>query len=89
MKCTEVYTRICEDLDQDITSPECRMIREHLASCSDCQAYLDSLKKTVGLYRAVPTPRLPRTIHTRLFKVLAALESERRPSSTGRRRPSR
>ena len=42
---------ICDKVDQDITSPTCRKLREHLAHCPDCAAYYDSLKKTIVLYR--------------------------------------
>lgn len=42
---------ICEKVDQDITSPTCKKLREHLEHCPDCAAYYDSLKKTIVLYR--------------------------------------
>ncbi len=42
---------ICEKVDQDIASPTCRKLREHLDQCPDCAAYYDSLKKTIVLYR--------------------------------------
>ncbi len=42
---------ICEKVDQDLTSPTCRKLREHLDKCPNCAAYYDSLKKTIVLYR--------------------------------------
>lgn len=74
MKCTDVYLHICDNLDQDINSPRCRQIKKHLATCPDCRAYLDSLKKTVALYRAVPAPRAPRSAHAGLLKALRTLD---------------
>jgi RNA polymerase sigma-70 factor (ECF subfamily) len=57
--CKEVFNHICENLDEKMDSPRCREIRRHLDRCPNCVAYLDSLKKTIRLYRAYPQPRLP------------------------------
>ena len=42
---------ICEKVDQDLSSPTCRQLREHLSTCPFCSAYYDSLKETILLYR--------------------------------------
>lgn len=70
MKCKSVYEYICENLDADMNSPRCRKIKKHLEECPDCTAYLDSLKKTIILYRAEKGPRLSSSAHKRLFKIL-------------------
>ncbi len=54
--CRKVFRFICENLDASLDSPRCREIRHHIAGCRSCTAYLDSLKKTVALYRAYPVP---------------------------------
>jgi anti-sigma factor RsiW len=71
MKCKEVYLHICDNLDEQIDSPRCREIRAHLGICPDCQSFLATLKKTVGLYRTMPQPKLPRGAHGRLLHALA------------------
>jgi hypothetical protein len=73
MKCGDVYLHICDNLDEDINSERCRQIKQHLAECPDCSAYLLTLKKTIGLYRALPTPAIPATAHRELFKTVTAL----------------
>jgi anti-sigma factor RsiW len=78
MKCREVYLHVCDNLDEDIRSPRCRQIRKHLETCSDCTAYLHSLKATVTLYRSVPSPSVSRIAHARLQKLLRSMVS---PSS--------
>ena len=88
MKCADVYLFICGNLDQDINSPRCREIRRHLEGCPDCTAYLESLKKTVVLYRSFPAPRLPRRVHLRLVKAIKSLKRGG-SASAGRRRPGR
>jgi anti-sigma factor RsiW len=70
MKCTDVYRHICDNLDQRLGTRRCREIRLHLRVCPDCRAYLASLKRTVILYRSVPSPRLPKAAHDRLIRVL-------------------
>jgi anti-sigma factor RsiW len=78
MKCTDVYRHICDNLDQKIDSPRCRQIKKHLATCPDCLAYLDSLKTTVALYRAVPAPPVPRTAHSNLLRALRTVKQKKR-----------
>jgi anti-sigma factor RsiW len=74
--CTRVYHHLCDNLDADLSSPGCREIRKHLEQCPDCHAYLDSLKKTITLYRSARIPGLRPEAHRKLFQSLR-LESLR------------
>jgi hypothetical protein len=76
MKCREAYRHICDNLDEQIDSPRCREIRAHVSICPDCQSFLSTLKKTVGLYRTMPQPKLPRGAHGRLLQALAREEKK-------------
>ena len=79
MKCKEAYLRICDNLDADPDSEKCREVLKHLETCADCAALLDSVKKTVLLYKSTPTPRVPTATHKRLVRAInAAWESPRR-----------
>jgi len=73
MKCESVYLHICDHLDEEISSPRCRQIRQHLEECPNCRAYLDSLKKTIVLYRKLPDPSVPARAHRELFRTIATL----------------
>jgi predicted anti-sigma-YlaC factor YlaD len=85
MKCKHVYLYICDNLDAEMNSPRCRKIRKHLATCPDCSALLDSVKKTVSLYRSVPSPDVPSSAHKRLVKTINLfLKSRPHPTSLGR-----
>jgi anti-sigma factor RsiW len=88
MKCTEVYQHICENLDQDMNSPRCREIKKHMSHCPDCTAYLDSLRKTVSLYRTIAPPALPKSVERELFKKIDLLVA-RHSSTRGRTTSSR
>ena len=70
MKCKEAYLRICDNLDADPNSAKCRQVLKHLDTCPDCAALLGSVKKTVALYKSVPTPRVPSATHRRLIKAI-------------------
>ncbi len=94
MKCTDVYLFICDNLDQKLDSPQCREIKRHLESCPDCSAYLDSVKKTVQLYRNVTIPHVPSAIHKKLLKTIdlewaptvRSRKATRSPSSSPRKK---
>ena len=87
MKCSDVFLHICENLDQGLKSPQCSRIKKHLDGCPDCKAYLSSLKKTVGLYRTMPTPKVTASAHNKLFKSIKMgslpTSPERRATSKG------
>ena len=68
--CVDVAEHICENLDYKLNSRKCREIKNHLEDCPNCSAYLDSLKKTVKLYRMVRNPRVPSSSRAKLYKVL-------------------
>ena len=68
--CGDVAKHLCGNLDEGMHSEYCREIRKHLSRCPNCTAYLDSLKKTISLYRAVPGPKAPRSARRKLFAVL-------------------
>ncbi len=93
--CIDVYRHICDNLDRELDSPECREIRRHIGTCPECQAYLDSMKQTVFLYKSIPTPGVPRSLHARLLKSIsitpqrklrAAAPRPRRKPAAGSRR---
>jgi predicted anti-sigma-YlaC factor YlaD len=69
-KCSDVFKHICDKLDKDLNSTECRAIKKHLDDCPDCTVYMNSLKKTIELYRAYPEPRLTKSRRNRLLSVI-------------------
>ena len=70
IRCKDVLNHICEKLDIDLDSARCRTIKKHIKECPDCLAYLDSMKKTIWLYRAYPNPVLPKGAQKKLFASL-------------------
>jgi hypothetical protein len=77
--CNKAFRQICENLGENVGSPQCRAIRTHLGKCDDCAAYLDSLLKTAELYRRYPTPPLRKRGRTLdLIRVVSAPRARKR-----------
>jgi predicted anti-sigma-YlaC factor YlaD len=68
--CAELQAQLPDYLDGEAKEAICRAIEEHLASCEDCRVVVDTMKKTIALYRAAPRAQVPTEIHHRLVRVL-------------------
>ena len=67
--CKEVADYICETLAEDINSPHCVEIKEHLEHCVVCSGYFKSVNDTIAFYKnynVEPTDEC----HERLMKYL-------------------
>ena len=81
--CREVAKHLQNQLDAELLSPACREIRRHLRQCPNCTAYLDSLKKTVLLYRRYPDPHTPAIMREKLFAILKIATRKHRAFNHG------
>lgn len=70
LKCSEVAKHICDNLDSQLETPRCREIRRHIQECPNCCAYLDSVKKTVHLFRIEEAPHFSDKAHRKLMALL-------------------
>lgn len=67
----EVHKKICDFMGEDLNTPVCKEVAEHLESCPNCKVYLDTVKKTVTLCQEVEKDKnMPVDVKNRLFKVL-------------------
>lgn len=67
----EAYKQICDFMGEDLDTPVCKEVAEHLESCPNCKVYLDTVKKTVTLCQETEKKeQIPEEIKNRLFKVL-------------------
>ena len=71
LRCNEIAKYVCENLDEHLNSRRCREIKKHLQTCPKCTKQLDSLKKTVFLYRNCPTPGISAQTHKKLIDGLS------------------
>ena len=70
IRCSEVAEHICEHLDSDLDQKKCREIKRHIKGCPNCYAYLDSMKKTVHLYKIESSPSVTKRLRSELFAIL-------------------
>lgn len=67
MTCKKTYRYICENLDANLNSSTCVEIKKHLDNCPDCTVYLNTLKKTVLLYKQQKSPTLGKSARKNLM----------------------
>ena len=57
--CQEIFAELSAYLDAELPPDACREIEEHLAGCSPCVEFVDSLRRTVELCREYKAGALP------------------------------
>ncbi|MFA6455919.1 MAG: zf-HC2 domain-containing protein [Bacteroidota bacterium] len=78
LSCGKVYEHLCDNIDSKLDSESCRRIKAHIKGCTNCSALLDSLKKTVYLYKKYPAPKLPEQSRKKLFAVIHLEKTKKR-----------
>lgn len=69
-KCRELLGELSLYIDGKAEQALCDEIEAHIAECNDCRIMVDTLHKTVTLYRAVPADPLPGDVEERLYRRL-------------------
>lgn len=57
-------------LDGEASSELCAEIERHMADCEDCRVVVDTLRKTIVLYRDLPQPEMTEAARQRLYHAL-------------------
>lgn len=81
--CRELKDQLSAFLDGELDEAVCREIERHLNECGNCRVMVDTLKKTIVLYRDAPRESVPPEAEARLFKVLDLEELKKRPPEEG------
>ena len=68
--CTDLLAALSAFLDGEASAELCDEIERHLSDCSDCRVVVDTLRKTVLLYRQLSQPPLSPEALKRLYKRL-------------------
>lgn len=68
--CRPYIERLCDALGEDLSSPVCRELQEHLAQCPDCALQVNTVRRTVEIYQTFPCKRIPGDVEKRLRAVL-------------------
>jgi anti-sigma factor (TIGR02949 family) len=70
MFCREMLGSLSEYLDGELESQLCAEIERHIAECGNCRVVVDTLRKTVTLYREHGHEEVPQDARERLYAVL-------------------
>ncbi len=68
--CREIKDKLSAYLDGELESALCVEIEQHLHGCDDCRVMVDTLNKTITLYRNYGQENVPLDVHERLTRVL-------------------
>ncbi len=71
MTCRELFERLSEYVDGELSEEMCREIRQHMQDCDPCVAFANTLKKTADLCRRLPEQPLPAEVAANLHAFLA------------------
>ncbi len=69
-RCGDLKDQLSDFLDGELDDEVCQEIRRHLATCDNCRIMVDTLRKTIMLYREAPHDAVPEGTHQRLIRVL-------------------
>lgn len=70
--CRHLLDSLSPYVDGDLSAELCTELERHLSGCEDCQIVVDSLRKTVYLYRVTSDepPSVPEDVRQRLYRCL-------------------
>lgn len=77
INCKEVMNHICENLGEQLNSPRCIEIQNHLQNCKVCQSYFKSVDTTIQFYKKYNV-NLPGEAHDRLMDFLGLNNIDRK-----------
>ena len=58
-ECHEIFAQLSEYVDGELDPDLCERLETHMDDCPPCQAFLESLRRTVKLTRELRTQELP------------------------------
>ncbi len=68
--CQELKAQLPDYLDGELESQVCAEIERHIQGCDNCRIMVDTLRKTIVLYRAYGHEEVPADAKERLYAVL-------------------
>lgn len=71
LSCKEIFENLSAYIDAELDPSLCDEIEDHMKGCNPCVAFLNTLKKTVVLYKYSATEDpLPEEVHIDLHRFL-------------------
>jgi anti-sigma factor RsiW len=70
VRCMDRLGSLSDYLDGELDEELCAEIERHMAECGNCRLVVDSLRKTIALYREYGHQEIPYEAKARLYAVL-------------------
>jgi anti-sigma factor RsiW len=70
MKCQQLLKALNEYVEGQIDPAVCQELEKHLADCNPCRIVVDTLRKTISLYKEGEVYELPADFKERLHQAL-------------------
>jgi len=68
--CRNLLSQLSDYIDGELEETLCAEIEQHMADCPDCRTVVNTLEKTIELYRTTERAEVPIGVQSRLYKVL-------------------
>ncbi len=68
--CGDLLGPLSDYISGEAAESLCAQIEAHMAECEDCRVMVDTLRKTIFLYRADNPSELPGDVRRRLYQKL-------------------
>jgi anti-sigma factor RsiW len=72
MNCQQFLKAIHEYVDGEIDPSLCEQVEEHLADCKPCRVVVDTIRKTITLYKGEEVYEMPIPFKRKLHETLRA-----------------
>jgi Predicted transmembrane transcriptional regulator (anti-sigma factor) len=70
VKCEDLLKAISDYIDGEIDPSICEELEKHLQDCDPCKIVVDTVRKTILLYKGTELYELPYEVKERLHKLL-------------------
>jgi anti-sigma factor RsiW len=70
VECRDHLGCLSEYVDGELAPDLCAELERHMAECGDCRIVVDTLRKTVSLYKTYGHEEIPAEAKERLYTVL-------------------
>lgn len=68
--CRRYLESLGDYIEGTLNEELCNELEAHMAICENCRIVVNTLARTIMLYRKMPSPELPNAVRERLFAVL-------------------
>jgi len=83
-KCRETFAKLSEYIDGELDPELCEAIDGHMDLCAPCQAFVESLRRTVDLTNNLPQRELPEDLARELADAYQKAVEARRGRDSGK-----